>query len=152
MVGVGNQRTCCSRRGPEVRCDSHAFAQQEDVGHQLHGTCVHLAALGAHEIGESRVDRGVFVAQVGKRLQHRNIVHAKFAAAGRKLNGAGVRVEFNIPGLNSYMPKIEFNLDDRWYGATAQEKAATRTSWNRRDVVLSLIVLAAVAAFYIAFW
>jgi len=39
-----------------------------------------------------------------------------------------------------------------WYGATAQEKAATRASWNRRDVVLSLIVLAAVAAFYITFW
>jgi solute:Na+ symporter, SSS family len=39
-----------------------------------------------------------------------------------------------------------------WYGATAQEKAATRASWNARDVVLSLIVLAAVAAFYIAFW
>ena len=39
-----------------------------------------------------------------------------------------------------------------WYGATAQEKAATRASWNGRDVVLSLVVLAAVAAFYIAFW
>ena len=39
-----------------------------------------------------------------------------------------------------------------WYGATAQEKAATRASWNARDVVLSLVVLAAVAAFYIAFW
>ena len=39
-----------------------------------------------------------------------------------------------------------------WYGATAQEKAATRASWDRRDVVLSLIVLAAVAAFYISFW
>jgi SSS family solute:Na+ symporter len=39
-----------------------------------------------------------------------------------------------------------------WYGATAQEKAATRASWNGRDVGLSLLVLAAVAAFYIAFW
>jgi solute:Na+ symporter, SSS family len=39
-----------------------------------------------------------------------------------------------------------------WYGATAQEKAATRASWNARDVALSLVVLAAVAAFYIAFW
>ena len=39
-----------------------------------------------------------------------------------------------------------------WYGATAQEKAATRASWNGRDVVLSLVVLVAVAAFYIAFW
>jgi SSS family solute:Na+ symporter len=39
-----------------------------------------------------------------------------------------------------------------WYGATKQEKAATRASWNGRDVVLSLVVLAAVAAFYVTFW
>ncbi|HEX3913589.1 MAG TPA: sodium:solute symporter [Steroidobacteraceae bacterium] len=39
-----------------------------------------------------------------------------------------------------------------WYGATAQERAETRSSWNGRDVALSLVVLAAVAAFYITFW
>ena len=39
-----------------------------------------------------------------------------------------------------------------WYGATPQEKAQTRASWSALDVTLSLIVLAAVAAFYIAFW
>jgi SSS family solute:Na+ symporter len=39
-----------------------------------------------------------------------------------------------------------------WYGATAEEKAATRASWNTRDVVLSLVVIAATVAFYIAFW
>jgi SSS family solute:Na+ symporter len=39
-----------------------------------------------------------------------------------------------------------------WYGATNEEKAATRASWNAMDVVLSLIVLAAVAAFYVTFW
>ncbi len=33
-----------------------------------------------------------------------------------------------------------------WYGATPQEKAATRASWNGRDVALSLVVLAAVVA------
>jgi hypothetical protein len=38
-----------------------------------------------------------------------------------------------------------------WYGATAAEKAATRASWSAREVVLSVIVLAAVVAFYIAF-
>ena len=32
-----------------------------------------------------------------------------------------------------------------WYGATAQEKAATRASWSGSDVVLSVIVLVAVA-------
>jgi SSS family solute:Na+ symporter len=39
-----------------------------------------------------------------------------------------------------------------WYGASAPEKAATRASWNAWDVALSLIVLCAVALFYIAFW
>jgi solute:Na+ symporter, SSS family len=39
-----------------------------------------------------------------------------------------------------------------WYGATPQEKAATRASWSGSDVVLSVIVLAAVVLFYIAFW
>jgi SSS family solute:Na+ symporter len=39
-----------------------------------------------------------------------------------------------------------------WYGATAEEKAATRASWGTADVVLSLTVVAIIAAFYIAFF
>jgi solute:Na+ symporter, SSS family len=39
-----------------------------------------------------------------------------------------------------------------WYGATPEEKAATRASWTGSDVVLSLTVLAAVVLFYVAFW
>jgi solute:Na+ symporter, SSS family len=39
-----------------------------------------------------------------------------------------------------------------WYGATAAEKAATRASWNRRDVVLSGVVVIAVVIFYAVFW
>jgi solute:Na+ symporter, SSS family len=39
-----------------------------------------------------------------------------------------------------------------WYGASPAEKAATWASWSASDVVLSLIVLAAVATFYITFW
>jgi SSS family solute:Na+ symporter len=39
-----------------------------------------------------------------------------------------------------------------WYGATAEEKAATRASFSAWDVVLSLIALAAVVLFYIVFW
>jgi SSS family solute:Na+ symporter len=39
-----------------------------------------------------------------------------------------------------------------WYGATPQEREATRASWNAVDVVLSLEVLAAVLVFYIMFW
>ena len=39
-----------------------------------------------------------------------------------------------------------------WYGASAEEKAATRASWNALDVVLSVIVVAVIAWFYIAFF
>lgn len=39
-----------------------------------------------------------------------------------------------------------------WYGATPEEKAATRASWGTVDVVLSLIVVACVVAFYLRFW
>ncbi len=39
-----------------------------------------------------------------------------------------------------------------WYGATSQEKAATRASWNGLDVALSLVVVLAVAVFYAVFW
>jgi len=39
-----------------------------------------------------------------------------------------------------------------WYGATPAEKAATRASWNALDVVLSLVVVACVVWFYIAFF
>jgi SSS family solute:Na+ symporter len=39
-----------------------------------------------------------------------------------------------------------------WYGATPQEKAATRASWGPLDVVLSLIVVACAVWFYIKFW
>jgi SSS family solute:Na+ symporter len=39
-----------------------------------------------------------------------------------------------------------------WYGATPEEKAATKASWNALDVVLSLIVLACVVLFYVKFW
>jgi SSS family solute:Na+ symporter len=39
-----------------------------------------------------------------------------------------------------------------WYGASAAEKAATRASWDAVDVLLSIVVLAAVVVFYITFW
>jgi SSS family solute:Na+ symporter len=39
-----------------------------------------------------------------------------------------------------------------WYGASPEEKAATKASWNGTDVVLSLIVVAAVVWFYLAFF
>jgi SSS family solute:Na+ symporter len=39
-----------------------------------------------------------------------------------------------------------------WYGATPEEKAATRASWNALDVVLTLIVVGVIVTFYIKFW
>jgi SSS family solute:Na+ symporter len=39
-----------------------------------------------------------------------------------------------------------------WYGATPEEKAATKASWNALDVVLSVIVVVIIATFYIKFW
>ena len=39
-----------------------------------------------------------------------------------------------------------------WYGATPEEKAATRASWNALDVILTLIVLGTIVFFYIKFW
>ncbi len=39
-----------------------------------------------------------------------------------------------------------------WYGATPEEKAATRASWGASDVILSLIVVAFCVLFYIRFF
>jgi solute:Na+ symporter, SSS family len=39
-----------------------------------------------------------------------------------------------------------------WYGATPEEKAATRASWSGLDVALSVVVLIAVGVFYLSFW
>ncbi|MDE6542200.1 MAG: Na+/glucose cotransporter, partial [Muribaculaceae bacterium] len=36
--------------------------------------------------------------------------------------------------------------------STAEQRAATRASWNRRDVVHTCIILAITAAFYYYFW
>ena len=38
------------------------------------------------------------------------------------------------------------------YGATAEEKAATRASWNKWDVIHTLIICGIVAVFYWCFW
>jgi solute:Na+ symporter, SSS family len=39
-----------------------------------------------------------------------------------------------------------------WYGATAEDKAATRASWNALDVIYSALVVLLVVAFYYFFW
>jgi SSS family solute:Na+ symporter len=39
-----------------------------------------------------------------------------------------------------------------YYGATPEEKAATKASWGMADVVFSLIVVAICVTFYIKFW
>jgi SSS family solute:Na+ symporter len=39
-----------------------------------------------------------------------------------------------------------------WYGATPEERAETRASWNWLDVVLSLVVVGLIVWFYVRFW
>ena len=39
-----------------------------------------------------------------------------------------------------------------WYGATPEEKAATKASWNYMDVVHSAIVVGCCVAFYVVFF
>jgi solute:Na+ symporter, SSS family len=39
-----------------------------------------------------------------------------------------------------------------WYGATPEEKAATKASWGAMDVVLSVIVVGIIVTFYLCFW
>jgi solute:Na+ symporter, SSS family len=39
-----------------------------------------------------------------------------------------------------------------YYGVTAEEKVATRASWNRWDVFHSVVIVAIVITFYICFW
>jgi SSS family solute:Na+ symporter len=38
------------------------------------------------------------------------------------------------------------------YGTTPEEKAASRASWNKWDVIHTLVVLGVVVAFYVCFW
>ena len=54
----------------------------------------------------------------------------------------------------SYMTKVPDakTVKFTFYGATAEEKAATRRSWNALDVLLSAGVVAAVVCFYYYFW
>jgi len=54
----------------------------------------------------------------------------------------------------SYMTKAPDvgKLKYSWFGATPEEKAATRASWGTVDVVLSLIVVGIVVVFYVLFW
>jgi SSS family solute:Na+ symporter len=39
-----------------------------------------------------------------------------------------------------------------YYGATAEEKAATRASWNHWDVIHSAIIVGVIVVFYYCFW
>ena len=54
----------------------------------------------------------------------------------------------------SYMTKVPDakTVKFTFYGASPEEKAATRKSWNALDVVLSAGVVAAVVCFYYYFW
>ena len=50
-------------------------------------------------------------------------------------------------------PKDPAKIQGLYFGsATAEQRAVTRASWNKWDVINSLIVLSVVIAFYIYFW
>ena len=49
-------------------------------------------------------------------------------------------------------PSGQEHLRYTYYAATAAEKAGTRASWNKWDVIHSVIILGIVVAFYIYFW
>ena len=55
-------------------------------------------------------------------------------------------------GFSLTPPPDPKTLKYTYYGATDEEKAITRASWNAMDVVLSLIVVAICVAFYIRFF
>ena len=56
--------------------------------------------------------------------------------------------------LISFLTKAPEKTKERFtaYGATPEEKAATRASWNKWDVIHTVIILAIVAIFYSVFW
>jgi SSS family solute:Na+ symporter len=49
-------------------------------------------------------------------------------------------------------PPSKEQLRYTYYAATPEEKAATRASWNKWDVIHTLIILGVIVAFYIYFW
>lgn len=50
-------------------------------------------------------------------------------------------------------PKDETSIQGLYFGsASAEQKAITRASWNRWDVINSLIIITFIIAFYIYFW
>jgi SSS family solute:Na+ symporter len=115
---------------------------------------------------------GVTVAAIKQQLYHHAITHDQYNAAIAPIRAAhGVIFDFwnihwlfytQILLLVTAVLVIVISLLTKapdakvrkftWYGASPEEKAATRASWNTSDVVLSLIVLAAVVTFYIIFW
>jgi solute:Na+ symporter, SSS family len=117
-------------------------------------------------------DDGAVVAALKEKLFHNAITQAQYDAAVAPIRAAhGWIFDFwNINWLYytqillvvTAVLMIAISLMTRapetgtrrftWYGATPEEKAATRASWNGWDVALSFVVLAAVAVFYIAFW
>ncbi|HOT71876.1 MAG TPA: sodium:solute symporter [Anaerohalosphaeraceae bacterium] len=49
-------------------------------------------------------------------------------------------------------PPSKEQLRYTYYAATPEEKAATRASWNKWDVIHTLIILGVIVSFYIYFW
>jgi SSS family solute:Na+ symporter len=52
----------------------------------------------------------------------------------------------------STQPPASGTVRYTWYGATSEEKALTRASWNGLDVLLSALVVLITVVFYASFW
>jgi SSS family solute:Na+ symporter len=118
-----------------------------------------------------RVD-GTLVSQLKQQLYQRSITPAQYAAAVAPIRArhGWIFAFWNVHWLYytqillvvtaallivvslATAPPAADALRYTWYGATPAERAATRGSWSGLDVVLSLLVLAAVLLFYAAFW
>jgi solute:Na+ symporter, SSS family len=117
-------------------------------------------------------DHKVYVADLKQQLFHHVINHDQYIAALAPLKAQyGVIFDlWNVHWLffcqslllltGALMVVISLltkapdasKLKYSWYGATPEEKAVTRASWNAIDVIASILVVVAVVAFYWFFW
>ena len=75
-------------------------------------------------------------------------IHWLFFCQGLFVLTAALMIVISLMGKAPDPKTVKYT----WYGATAEEKKATRESWGALDVVLSLIIVAAIVWFYLAFW
>lgn len=75
-------------------------------------------------------------------------IHWLYYAEGLLLATALLMVIISLATKAPAPEKLIFTA----YGATPEQKAATRASWNKWDVIHTVIILGVIAAFYVSFW